>query len=255
MIRAVICYAARVTTTEPALPHPLAGHRLAVTGANRGLGRALARAFVEAGAHVLVHARTPEEAALAKAEAGAAWAVDGDLRDPTLGPRLAAAAMEHLAPGLDTLVLSAGVLGPMGRLETIDLAVFREVMEINVDAQLGLFLAAREQLIANRGTVIWMSSGVGRFGLPGYGAYCVSKHAIEGLNRLAHVENSEAGLVSIAVAPGMVQTDMLRAAVGSDDVSRFTPPEVAAAGFVRLLEAIARRPAELAGGALEIADF
>jgi len=247
----------RVSTTDPSfpLPLPLAGHRICVTGANRGLGLALARAFVDAGARVLVHARTEAEAVRAQAETGASCAVHGDLRDPTLGPRLAAAAREHLAPGLDTLVLSAGVLGPMGRLETIDMDVFREVMEIDVDAQLRLFLALREQLLASRGAVIWMSSGVGRFGLPGYGAYCVAKHAVEGLSRLAHAEDGEAGLVSVAVAPGMVQTDMLRAATGSDDVTRFTPPEVAAAGFVRLLQAIDARGAELAGGSLDIADF
>lgn len=242
-------------TPDSSLPLPLAGHRIAITGANRGLGLALARAFVEAGARVLVHARTIEQAESARADTGATCAVAGDLRDPTLGPRLAALAQEHLAPGLDTLVLSAGVLGPMGRLETIDLDVFREVMEIDVDAQLRLFLALREQLLACRGTVIWMSSGVGRFGLPGYGAYCVAKHAIEGLSRLVHAEDGEAGLVSVAVAPGMVQTDMLRAATGSDDVSRFTPPEVAAAGFVRLLQAIDARGAELAGGSLDVADF
>lgn len=240
-----------------ALESSLTGRRIAVTGANRGLGRALARAFVEAGADVLVHARTAGEGEVARLGSGARASVVGELGDATLGPRLAAEAKAKLAPGLDVLVLNAGVLGRMGPLETMgaaDFVAFREVMEINVDAQVRLFVAALPQLLAQRGVVVWLSSGVGRFGAPGYGAYLASKHAVEGLNRLAHAEYGARGLVSIAVAPGMVQTDMLRAALGTDDVSEYPQPDVAAAGFVRLLASLPRRP-ELAGASVDIGDF
>lgn len=226
----------------------LDGKRIAVTGTPRGLGRALAQAFVAAGAEVIVHARRGAEDV--RRALGARLAVDGDLRDPTLSTRLAAAA--DALGGLDALVLNAAVLGPLGRLETTDFAAFREVLEVNVDAQLRLFVALRPALIAARGTVLWMSSGVGRFGVPGYGAYAVSKHALEGLNRLAHAENAAAGLVSIAVAPGMVQTDMLRAALGQDDVSTFARAEDVAAGFVRLL---ATGDRALAGASIDISDI
>lgn len=228
----------------------LDGKRIAVTGTSRGLGRALVEAFVGAGAMVIAHARRGAEAV--RRELGAARALDGDLRDPSLPARLAAEA--DAMGGLDALVLNAGMLGAMGRLETIDFAGFREVMETNVDAQLRLFVALRPALLASRGAVIWLSSGVGRFGVPGYGAYAVSKHAVEGLNRLAHAENGPDGLVSIALAPGMVQTDMLRAALGRDDVSGFARPADAAAGFVRLLASIDQRRDALAGASIDLSD-
>jgi len=244
-----------MTTTNDGNLGLLAGRRIAVTGANRGLGAALAKAFVEAGADVLVHARSADAAALSLSDSGARGAVAGELVDPRLGPELAAKAREVLAPGLDVLVLNAGIISTMGKLEDADMVEFRHVMEVNVDAQLRLFVACLPQLLASRGTVIWMSSGVGRFGVPGYGAYGVSKHALEGLHRAAHAEYGAQGLVSLAVAPGMVQTDMLRAARGTQDVSAFTPPPVAAAGFVRLLAAINERRDELAGASVDIDNF
>ncbi len=232
----------------------LAGKRIAVTGANRGLGAALAKAFVAAGADVLVHARTEDSAETAMVESGAHAAVAGDMVDATLGGRVAAKADEVFG-GLDVLVLNAGIISTIGKLETADMSEFRHVMEVNVDAQLRLFVACLPQLLTTKGIVIWMSSGVGRFGVPGYGAYGVSKHALEGLHRTAHAEYAEAGLVSLAVAPGMVQTDMLRAARGTQDVSAFTPPDVAAAGFVRLIAAVGERRDELSGASVDIGDF
>ncbi len=232
----------------------LAGRRIVVTGANRGLGAALARAFVDAGAKVVAHARTAEAAAQAQAASGAHGAVAGELLDAALAARVAATAHEVLG-GVDVLVLNAGIISTIGPLASVDFGEFQTVMAVNVEAQLRLFVACLPQLLASRGTVIWLSSGVGRVGVPGYGAYAVSKHAVEGLNRLAHAEYGVHGLVSVAVAPGMVQTDMLRAAQGTDDVSAFTPPPVAAAGFVRLLVALGERRGELAGGSLDVGDF
>lgn len=235
---------------------PLNERVIAVTGANRGIGAALARAFASAGAGVVVHARTDESARAAAAASGARAAIAGDLRDAGLAGRLVAAADEVAeGRGLDGLILNAGVLGEMGPLESADLDRFREVMEINVDAQLRLFVAALPRLIERRGVVIWMTSGVGRFGVPGYGAYCASKHAVEGLNRLAHAEYAERGLVSMAVAPGMVQTDMLRAALGVDDVSEYLEPSTVAAAFVRLVAAAPERRDELGGQSLDVMDF
>ncbi len=224
----------------------LAGRRIVVTGANRGIGAAMAKAFVDAGAYVVVHARSDAEAT--RIASGAAAAVEGDLRDPELAGRF-------VGHDVDTLVLNAAIIGEMGRLEEQDPAVFRTVMEVNVDAQLRIYAALLPELLKNKGAVLWMSSGVGRYGVPRYGAYSVSKFAVEGLNALAHAENADAGLVSVAVAPGMVQTDMLRVARGSDDVSAFTPPEVAAAQFVRLVVAVHERGAALAGKSIDVDAF
>lgn len=231
-----------------------------MTGTSRGLGAALARGFANAGARVLVHART-EDAARASAHAsGAAAFCAGELADPTLGGRLASVAQETLG-GLDVLVLNAGVLGPMQALADTDFAAFREVMALNVDAQLRIFVAALPLLTASRGAVLWMSSGLGRFAAPRYGAYCASKHALEGLAKLAAIEHA-GQLTSIAIAPGMVQTDMLARALGADvatppppnataDLSPYARPDDTAARFVRL---VATLGPELNGASLDIGD-
>ena len=265
----------------------LAGQRVLVTGASRGIGRAIAERFAAHGARVIVHARVRSDALMR--ETGAVLGVDGDLRDPELPSRLAEAAAT--LGGLDLLVLNAAVLGPMGPMDTIDLEIFGEVMRVNVDRQLAIFQALLPQLLGSRtsgrngsegprsavaesagpvkhgpkdaaeagaspsdtaSAVIWLSSALGRIGVPGYGAYCASKHAVEGLSKLAHAEYGSRGLISVTVAPGMVQTDMLKAALGVDDVSQHTPPDQVGEAFARLFSVLS---AEHSGMALEISDF
>ncbi|MEW6071366.1 MAG: SDR family oxidoreductase [Planctomycetota bacterium] len=217
---------------------------IAVTGTGRGIGRALARALGSAGAAVLAHARRAADARAAAEEAREAGAravvaVAGELGDPSLGARLAAAAEAELG-GLDALVLSAAALGPMQPLAALDPGDFAAVMRTNVDDQFRLFRGALpllERARRGRGTVLWLTSGLGQFALPGYGPYCASKHALEGLMKTVAVEHADR-LISLAVGPGMVQTDMLRAALGTDDVSEHRRPADVAAAFVRLLAGI-----------------
>ncbi len=83
-----------------------------------------------------------------------------------------------------------------------------------------------------------MSSGLGRFGAPRYGVYAAAKHAVEGLMKVAALEDGGDGIVHVAVSPGMVQTEMLRDALLGEDVSPYETPERTAAAFVRLLEAL-----------------
>jgi NAD(P)-dependent dehydrogenase (short-subunit alcohol dehydrogenase family) len=213
---------------------------VAITGCGRGLGRALVDAFAESGATVIAHARTEVQAREIAAQAGArveaAW---GDVRDAELPLRIAAAAAPH--GGVDVLILNAGVINTMGPLLGADVSEFGDVMAINVTAQLGLIQAAVPGMVARgRGAVIWLTSGLGRFGLPGYGAYCASKHAVEGLMKVLAEEHGTDGIVSVAVAPGMVQTDMLKTALGTDDVSDHQTPEVTARGFVALAAGLAK---------------
>lgn len=227
----------------------LSGRRVLITGANRGIGHAVARHFAAQGARLVVQARA--DASELAASLGAVAGVTGDLRDPAL-PDALAAAVASLG-GLDVLVLNAAVLGPIGPMEALSREAFAEVMAINVEAQLAIFSALCPALLnASPGVVIWMSSGLGRFALPGYGAYCASKHAVEGLSKLAHAEYGDRGLISVTVSPGMVQTDMLRTALGTDDVSQHTPPDAVARAFERLV--VALTPGH-GGMALEISDF
>ena len=227
---------------------------VAITGTTRGIGRALAMALSHEHANLVLHGRDPDALAEVAGDARAAGArtittVAGDLRDETLGARLAAA-----APGrLDVLILNAAMLGPMAPIVDAPISEFELVMRINVDDQVRLVQAALPLMSQQRsGAIIWMSSGLGRFGLPDYGAYCASKHALEGLMKVAAAEHESDGIVNVAVGPGMVQTDMLRATLRGGDMSVYQTPEDTAEGFVRLL---AEGTPELNAQSIDITDW
>ncbi|MFT7580281.1 MAG: NAD(P)-dependent dehydrogenase (short-subunit alcohol dehydrogenase family), partial [Myxococcota bacterium] len=220
-------------------------------------GRALVDAIANAGANVLVHARTqasldPVLAALQPHGASVAGVV-GDLQDTALGKRIADAA-EAAFGGLDVAVFNAGMLGPMAPLTAAEtVAALSHVLDVNVTAQLRIFEGLAPTLLAGeRPGVIWLTSGLGRFALPNYGAYCVSKHGLEALNKMVAVEFEAAGLTSVAVAPGMVATEMLQAALGGADVSGHTPAPAAAAGFVRLITGL---DASLSGQSIDLEPY
>jgi len=236
-------------TSTPTLP---ARPVVAITGCRRGLGRALAGEFAAAGSVVIAHARTAEQAEAIAAEiSGSVQAVGGDLRDRELGLRIARAAEPH--GGVDLLILNAGVLGTMGPLLDASPDEVAEVLDVNVSAQVPLVQAMVPGMISRgRGAVLWLSSWLGRFGLPGYGAYSASKHGAEGLMKILAEEHASDGIVSAAIDPGMVQTDMLRSALGTDDVSEHQAPEAVARGFVALARGL---NAEHNGQTVEIAGW
>ena len=223
-----------------------------ITGARRGLGRALVDAFASSGARVLAHARSEAQArAIAEDTDGEVYAVWGDMRDVALSSRIAEVA-EPLG-GVDLMILNAGVINTMGPLLEADAQEFADVLSINVSANLALLQALVPAMKAKgAGAVMWLTSGLGRFGLPGYGAYCASKHAVEGMMKVLAEEEGGAGIVSVAIAPGMVQTDMLRVALGTDDVSDHQTPAQTARAFVSLARALS---AEHNGQSLDIAPW
>lgn len=235
--------------TSPTLPdRPV----VAITGCSRGLGRALAQEFSAAGAIVIAHARTTEQAeTLTAALEGTVSVVTGDMRDRALGGRIAEAAAPH--GGVDLLILNAGVLGTMGPLLQAQPDEVAEVLDVNASALVPLIQAVVPGMVdRGRGAVLWLSSWLGRFGLPGYGAYCASKHAVEGFMKILAEEHRDDGIVSAAIDPGMVQTDMLRSAIGTDDVSEHQTPESVARGFVTLAGELTL---EHSGQTLEISNW
>lgn len=210
-----------------------------ITGTSRGLGRALAMAFAQEGADLVLHARSREDLNVVATEAAAAGAgsvtsIVGDLLSPDLGRRLARAAQENYGR-IDLLILNAAVLGPMAPLIETPPDDFAHVMRVNVDSQVPIVAATLPIMRAQgAGKIIWMSSGLGRFGLPRYGVYCASKHAVEGLMKVAAAEHREAGVINVSVAPGMVQTEMLKRALLGADTTPYQTPEDTASAFVRL---------------------
>ncbi|MFG3493379.1 SDR family NAD(P)-dependent oxidoreductase [Streptomyces sp. NPDC047928] len=209
-----------------------------ITGASKGLGRALAAALARRGWDLVLDARTEEALAKSAREAAAygtrVVALTGDVTDAGHRAELVAAARD--LGGLDLLVGNASVLGvaPLVRLDALPLDGLRSALETNVVAALGLVQEALPLLRAGgTGTVIAVSSDAAVEAYGTWGGYGASKAALDLLAAVLAVE--EPGLRVWAVDPGDMDTDMYAAAVPDDDEPRPSPESVAPA-FLRLLD-------------------
>ncbi|MFJ3896744.1 SDR family NAD(P)-dependent oxidoreductase [Streptomyces sp. NPDC090083] len=213
-----------------------------ITGASKGLGRALAEALAARGWDLVLDART--EGVLAEAAAAVAAygtrveAVPGDVTDAAHRTDLVAAATK--LGGLDLLVSNASALGaePLVRLEELALDGLRRALEVNVVAALGLVQEALPLLRASgAGAVIAVSSDAAAEAYETWGGYGASKAALDQLAAVLAAE--EPGLRVWAVDPGDMGTDLYAAAVPDDGEPRPEPSAVVP-GFLRLLD---ERPA------------
>jgi NAD(P)-dependent dehydrogenase (short-subunit alcohol dehydrogenase family) len=181
-----------------------------VTGGGRGIGRAIALAFAVPGATVAIAARTQaqlDETARAIERRGATpVALALDVTDEQAVARAFEEIKRACASTLDVLVNNAGVGGGLPIHET-DTESWRRILETNV---WGTFLVSRHAvpLMSQGGRIINMSSVLGRFGVPGYTAYCASKHAVIGFTRALALELVKRGVTVNAVCPGWVETGM-----------------------------------------------
>jgi NAD(P)-dependent dehydrogenase (short-subunit alcohol dehydrogenase family) len=213
-----------------------------ITGASKGLGRALAEALAARGWDLVLDARTQgaltEAAAAVSAYGTRVSAVPGDVTDAGHRAELVAAA-EKLG-GIDLVVHNASALGaePLVRLEELPLEGFRRALEVNVVAALGLVQEALALLRASgAGTVIAVSSDAAAEAYETWGGYGASKAALDHL--AAVLGEEEPGLRVWAVDPGDMATDLYAAAVPDDGDPRLAPASVVPA-FLRLLD---ERPA------------
>jgi NAD(P)-dependent dehydrogenase (short-subunit alcohol dehydrogenase family) len=180
----------------------LSGRRAVVTGAGRGIGRAITLDLAGAGVSVLAIARSePDLRALAE-EAGVEVQA-ADVRD--------AAAMERIVGSAeaDLLVTAAGWNRP-GPVTEVALEDLQAILEINVT---GTLLACRAfgaaALAAGRtGAVVTISSQMGAVGYPGRVAYCASKHAVNGMTKALALEWAPAGIRVNSVAPTFIRTPL-----------------------------------------------
>src|SRR6266545_3362519 len=208
----------------------LAGRTVLITGASQGLGRAIALACALEGADLLLVARRagPLEEARAAAESlGArAIALAADVGDPSEAERVAAAALDAF-DRVDVLVNNASELGPtpMPYLIDTDPDALRRVLEVNL---LGPLLAA------GSGSVINLSSDAGVVGYPGWGAYGVSKAALDQMTRIWASELEDTGVRVNSVDPGDMATALHAAALPEDDPAELARPEDRTAVFVYL---------------------
>ncbi|HEX9442048.1 MAG TPA: SDR family oxidoreductase [Roseiflexaceae bacterium] len=204
-----------------------------VTGASRGLGRALTHALVDRGWRIVVNAR--DGAALRRE-----WGypphdvvIPGDVADPAHRRALAEAARE--AGGLDAVVNNASILGPSPQPSLFDypLEVLEQVYRTNVIAPLALLQAVRASLKPNA-AIIDITSDAGVEAYPGWGGYGSSKAALEQLSAVLAAENP--ALRIYWVDPGDMRTQMQQEAFPGEDISDRPPPEASVPGLVALLE-------------------
>jgi NAD(P)-dependent dehydrogenase (short-subunit alcohol dehydrogenase family) len=180
-----------------------------VTGGGRGIGRAIALALAEPGATVAIASRTLSQLERTAAEIGergaTGIALEMDVTDAASVARAFAELGQRVA-ALDVLVNNAGIGGGQP-IEGSDEAAFRRIIDTNVT---GPYLVSRGALplMGAGGRIINMSSVLGRFGVPGYTAYCASKHAVIGFTRALSLELAPRGITVNAVCPGWVDTDM-----------------------------------------------
>jgi NAD(P)-dependent dehydrogenase (short-subunit alcohol dehydrogenase family) len=202
-----------------------------VTGASRGLGRALTHALVGRGWIVVVDAR--DDRALADAWAGEpnVLAIPGDVTDPEHRRALVAAAGDSI----DLLVNNASLLGPSPQpaLGQYPLDELRRVYDVNVTAPLALVQLALP-LLAPGARILNVTSDAAVEPYEGWGGYGSSKAALEQLTAILGAEHPE--LHVYAVDPGDMRTQMQKDAFPGEDISDRPPPEESVPGLLALIE-------------------
>lgn len=187
-----------------------------VTGAARGLGKAIARRFADSGARVVGVDLSPDVAATIDEFGEGHEAVVGDAGDSDVLQRACERAAE-LGAGLSAIVLNAGIVAPG---DTVDypLEDWDRVLDVNLRAAFVGARAARPFLGAGA-SIVMISSICASQGFGARASYCASKAGIDGLVRSLATEWGPAGIRVNAVAPGTIETEMQQAMVASGRVS------------------------------------
>jgi len=189
-------------------PFRLDGKLALVTGAGRGIGRAVALALAAAGAEIVANSRTPAELETLAAEIAAAG---GRARSLPFDVTDSAAARSAIAglPRLDILINNAGMNRPQAFLE-VDDATLDRIIALNIKAAFVVAqAAARPMLAAGSGVIVNMSSQMGHVGSErNRTAYVMTKHAIEGLTKAMAVELAPKGVRVVSIAPTFVMTPL-----------------------------------------------
>lgn len=181
------------------------GQRVLIVGGTAGIGLAVARHFVEAGARVVISGRRSDGEAIATDIGGQFVRMDlTDGESITTGTRQAA---DILAGGFDTLILNAGIATPAGTADQLDMRAFRQVFEVNL---FGIAQAMRDGLafMQSGSSIIVTSSPASTELTPGAGAYGASKAAVDAIVKTAALELGLSGIRVNAVLPGVIETEM-----------------------------------------------
>jgi NAD(P)-dependent dehydrogenase (short-subunit alcohol dehydrogenase family) len=222
---------------------------IVVSGGGRGIGRAVALSFAGPGAHVVITARTApqlnEVAAAIRARGGEATAIPMDVADEASVAHGFGTLHGHVRQ-VDVVVNNAGVGGGEA-VQGSDVARWKRSLDTNL---FGVYLVTRQllPLMGKGGRVISLSSVLGRFGVPGYTAYCAAKHGVIGFTRALALEVAGRGITANAICPGWVDTEMAAsgmtagAAATGQTFERFRDQAIGAVPIGRIIQ-----PEEVAG--------
>jgi NAD(P)-dependent dehydrogenase (short-subunit alcohol dehydrogenase family) len=225
----------------------LKGRVIMVTGAGAGLGRAVSLALAQSGAEVLLLGRTVRKLEAVHAEI-ARLANDFGTPEATIVPldlekalakdyEAVAEAIHQRYGRLDGLLHNAALLGTLTPIDQYEVPTFMRVMHVNVTAA---FILTQHLLPLLRASadaaVLFTSSGVGKRGRAYWGAYSVSKFAVEGLTQvLAHETEGNSSVRVNIIDPGKVRTAMRRQAYPSEAQESLPTPESLTGPYVALL--------------------
>jgi len=211
-----------------------------VTGASRGIGRAAAIALGREGAHVICVARTvggleETDDAIQKA-GGTATLVPLNLKDFAAIDRLGASIFERWKK-LDAFFGNAGTLGVLTPLTHLDPKIFQELLDINVTANWRL-LRSFDPLLrqSDAGRVLFVTSGAARKHTAYWGAYSMSKAALESLALTYAAECETTSKIKVnLINPGPMRTAMRKKAMPGEDPNTLPSPEELAPKIVEML--------------------
>lgn len=218
---------------------PLHGRAAIITGSNQGLGLAIAKAYVQAGASVMLCAR--DQALLARAReevcalAGGQQQVEAQQADVSNSADIRAVVDAAVATfgQVHILVNNAGVYGPMGAIEDVDWAEWTRAMEININGSVLPTRAILPHFKHHRyGKIIQLSGGGATNPLPRITAYAASKAAIVRFAESVAIEVKEYGIDVNSIAPGALNTRLM-------DELMAAGPEAVGADFYERMKKIA----------------
>ncbi|MEP7246977.1 MAG: YciK family oxidoreductase [Gammaproteobacteria bacterium] len=229
-------------------PDELAGRVIAITGPTRGIGHAIARACAQHGADVVLIGRNVKKLEAVHREIGALGK-----REATIAPfdlekaiasdydTLAAALLERYGR-LDGLLHNASLLGTLSPVEHYDVPTWCRVMHVNVTAAFALTQVLLPVLKKSAdASIVFTSSGVGRQGRAFWGAYAVSKFAIEGLAQVLAAEVETHTTIRVnTLNPGATRTSMRLQAYPAENPATLPAPEALASAYLALLGAASK---------------